>query len=807
MRADTVPDDLRSIATTILAARNEATLAPILDALNEALARARAAEDLPTIAANLRLLGWALAGSGRGAQAVELLLQSLRGSALLGDVASYGATFDDLVHVFAEVLTPYAHALDYQEDTLARLRILLERWIRFARPTRGDSSALFVGHDEVDAWLRGDLVLDTDAPLDSAAAPEVIQAALIARLRATPAHGAPLPIARVMQSLQLSALEVWILIILYCGQVDPVVRRIYTFAWNDFSQKTPDASFVAGLLFGAPRPIWGLVDALLAPQAPLLYFQLVEVQAAEGNVRRLHLTDSGLRLLQGIEGLSGELCAWCSIAPPQGPVEDAQDTELCRWLRTWRQRRGELVDQRLRVIARGASRGERHRVITHAAAAAGWSVLVADLAAVRHRPQEAVAAALGGLAREARLNDHVVLLEVPAAPQEEVPGQGGQVLAQALAQALPGFDGPVFLSAEPNADRYLPALANVLEIEVPLLPLDQQATLWQDALARLALPALPLSQLQSIAQRFPLDANAIEEACQELTLKHILGGGLTPESALAAAGRKARSALGGIAQRVSTTLGWGDVVLPEETMERIQEIVSFARYRNMVLDDWGFRAKLPYGRALSTLFWGPPGTGKTMMAGLIAHEIGMELFRVDLSQVVSKYIGETEKNLARIFDEATQNNAIILFDEADSLFAKRTKVSSSVDRYANLEVNFLLQRMESFEGVTILTTNFEASIDDAFKRRIRFKVHFPFPEATERAQLWEMMIPRAAATEDAIDFNKLGNAFEISGGLIRNAVLRAAFLAAERDKAIGFKELWEAGTREFKELGGLIRDA
>src|SRR5262249_2127959 len=225
-----------------------------------------------------------------------------------------------------------------------------------------------------------------------------------------------------------------------------------------------------------------------------------------------------------------------------------------------------------------------------------------------------------------------------------------------------------------------------------------------------------------------------------------------------------------------------------------------------VYDKWGFAAKHGVAQGISALFSGPPGTGKTMCAGVIARELDMELFRVDLSRVVSKWIGETEKNLSRVFDEAERSHAVLLFDEADSLFAKRTEVKSSVDRYANLEVNFLLQRMESFSGITILTTNFEDTIDSAFKRRLTFRIRFEKPDAEARSALWEKMFPASAELASDVDFSELGQKFEVSGGNIRNAAIRAAFLATSEGHSIDMDTIKRATLREAREMGLLIAD-
>jgi len=210
---------------------------------------------------------------------------------------------------------------------------------------------------------------------------------------------------------------------------------------------------------------------------------------------------------------------------------------------------------------------------------------------------------------------------------------------------------------------------------------------------------------------------------------------------------------------------------------------------------------------MPVLFSGPPGTGKTMAAGLIAAELGLDLYQIDLSRIVSKYIGETEKQLAQVFDAAEAGHAILLFDEADSLFAKRTEVKSSNDRYANLEVNYLLQRMESFSGITILTTNFDASIDDAFRRRLAFRIAFPLPDVDERARLWERIIPEGVPLAYDVDFEALADRFEMSGGYIRNAALRAAYLAANDRTPITMRHLTHAASLEYAAMGKLIATA
>ncbi|HEV7554679.1 MAG TPA: ATP-binding protein [Kofleriaceae bacterium] len=324
-----------------------------------------------------------------------------------------------------------------------------------------------------------------------------------------------------------------------------------------------------------------------------------------------------------------------------------------------------------------------------------------------------------------------------------------------------------------------------------------QVAVWQGELGDHA--------FESVVARYPLPIGDIAAAAAAVRATCALDTRTPSIDDIAAAARaRVCHRLGEVAGVVDTTLAWEDVVLRPEVETRVREIIGAFRFRDRVMEQWGFADKLPYGRALSALFSGAPGTGKTMVATLIGKELGLEVFRVDLSKVVSKYIGETERNLDRVFAEASRCRAMLLFDEADSLFAKRTEVKSSNDRYANLEVNFLLQRLEAHDGVVILTTNAATAIDPAFARRLRYRVEFPTPDHAERALLWRAMIPRSAPMAGDVDFAALGKHYKLSGGHIKNAVVRAAYLAASSGAlALDHDTLVRAARLEWAELGNL----
>ena len=268
-----------------------------------------------------------------------------------------------------------------------------------------------------------------------------------------------------------------------------------------------------------------------------------------------------------------------------------------------------------------------------------------------------------------------------------------------------------------------------------------------------------------------------------------------------AARAQAREPLGQLARIDRSRFGWNDLVLPPTVLVRLKELGSAIRLRHVVYNDWGFGVRFSGGRGVKAMFAGPSGTGKTMAAGVIAAEVGLDLIKVDLSGLVSKYIGDTEKNLDRVFAGARSGNALLFFDEADAIFGKRSEVKDAHDRYANIEVAYLLQKIEDHDGVVILATNLRRNIDEAFSRRLHYVVDFPAPDVGLRERLWHGMFPPDAPVADDVDFPFLARQFELAGGDIRNVVLDAAFLAADGQGVIAMKHLVRALARQMAKQG------
>jgi SpoVK/Ycf46/Vps4 family AAA+-type ATPase len=310
------------------------------------------------------------------------------------------------------------------------------------------------------------------------------------------------------------------------------------------------------------------------------------------------------------------------------------------------------------------------------------------------------------------------------------------------------------------------------------------------------------SEIRRLVNQFDLDVHSIRSVVTTDSLRSALATSDKKKifSALwSSAVKVARPRMGELSQRVIPRATVDDIVLPERNRLLLKSIIVSVKHRYRVYDEWGF-GTVSNDRGLGTtaVFSGPSGTGKTMAAEVIAHELGIDLFKIDLSMVVNKYIGETEKNLKRVFDAAESGGAVLLFDEADALFGKRSEVKDSHDRYANIEVGYLLQRMESYRGLAILTTNMKNSLDSAFLRRIRFMVNFAMPDEKSRQEIWKRVFPKPVPTKD-LDFGLLSK-LEIAGGHIRNIALGAAFLAAEEGVPVNMKHLHRAVQQEYDKM-------
>lgn len=368
-------------------------------------------------------------------------------------------------------------------------------------------------------------------------------------------------------------------------------------------------------------------------------------------------------------------------------------------------------------------------------------------------------------------------------------------LLQEILDMEPAGDQVLFLSQLPIRFRF-----QSLAVDIELTPPTEGERI---RLFRAFLSGLELGDgltEEELAAKFRFWPRQIEQACRQAAGLARLDGRsrISSREMHQCCYRQAVHKLGELASQVRPAFTWDDVVMPEDQKKLLQHAVGHIKFQHKVYTQWGFDRKIAYGRGLSILFAGAPGTGKTMCAQVIANELNMEMYKINISQIVSKYIGETEKNLQAVFTEAKRSNCVLFFDECDALFGKRSEVKDAHDRNANVEVAYLLQQIEEYDGVCILATNLIGNIDEAFMRRITYVIRFPFPNPAMREEIYRRTMPEEAPVSDDVDWAFLAEKFELSGGHIKNIVLSAAFLAALEDQSIGMSHLLRAAVGEMK---------
>lgn len=429
----------------------------------------------------------------------------------------------------------------------------------------------------------------------------------------------------------------------------------------------------------------------------------------------------------------------------------------------------------------------RRTLVKHAAKMCGENILflpAAEIAAAQSAaagfPQERSARLFRGAAAIC-ITDFGQLLE------EDCRAKLAELSAE-LSDSGRQFGPHIFITTEQRWQSGIPGEGTILlTLELPETDEDQRLILWEHFLKGITLTG-EISPAEMAAKfRFNIGQirGAVDRACE---LAAASGGGISPELLHECCYAQVVVGLNTLASPIKPAYSWEDLVLPESEIRLLKSACMHVRYRHKVYTEWGFSKKAAYGRGLSVLFSGPPGTGKTMAAQVITNQLHMQLFKVQLSQVVSKYIGETEKNLRRVFTEAKNANCVLFFDETDALFGKRSEVKDSHDRHANIETAYLLQQMEEYDGVVLMATNLLQNIDEAFMRRISFVISFPFPDVPTRKLLWRKMLD-ARAPLDEIDWDFLAGNFKMAGGNIKNCIIHAAFLAASEDKPIGMRHL------------------
>jgi hypothetical protein len=546
---------------------------------------------------------------------------------------------------------------------------------------------------------------------------------------------------------------------------------------------------------GAGHPTFGLALAVLdqphwsalVPASPLRRWRLVELDdRAPVTAAPLRIAERVLHHLTGIDYLDEELDSLIVPLTEEQPLAPSQAASA--------KRIAGLVSESGRPLVQICGRAPGAAEAVAAAAARLTGRPLYTLASTSIPPEASARCSIGRLwEREAALTDALLLVDYR--------DLDGPDPARAVAPFLDRLDAPVLVACRDP----LPGLARpASRVDAVKPPSNEQREVWRAALGPARI--VPDGFVDKLISQFDLDVRGILAAAAEglAGLDGDPGAAEVTARVWEACRATTRPRMEDLAQRIVPVASWEDLVLPDRQIETLREIAAHVRWRVVVYERWGFAAKSSRGLGIAALFCGPTGTGKTMAAEVLAGELGLDLYRIDLSSVVSKYIGETEKNLRRLFDAAEGTSAILLFDEADAVFGKRTEVKDSHDRYANIEVSYLLQRMEAYRGLAILTTNLRDAIDLAFLRRIRFVIQFPFPDLDQRREIWRRVFP-AATPVQGLDVDRLA-VLGLAGGSIRNIGLNAAFLAADAGLCVQMEHVERAVRSEYAKLEQPLSD-
>ncbi len=653
-------------------------------------------------------------------------------------------------------------------------------------------------HEQEVAALAGNRVLAAEDQREStkASLQEAIDFAN-ARENALRDSGACLPMLELVAEFGLSATAVEVLLAVVAPFLRGPIARLYGILINDNMRPLCDRYLIETLLCtddSSHRR--DAIAAELTEDAPLVRHGLIQVTEAVDELYLFSPIKPDPAVVARLRGQSASGTGATAVTQLRYSGRDLPDLALDPKIKrelVLALARAPADGSGARIVVRGRNGCGRRSLLAAVAARAGKSLAVILAERLPQQP------GLAGNALVAELRRAVIRGAVPCICGIERIESTQKELLQQIQLAVRTHPGPLFVRT--NADCFLPLDPGYHEFKIEPLTESQRSDYWQEVLSR---HGLPTTGVQVLASRYRIGPGIIEEVIRSVTSRPMEEQTKEPVALFDATIRQhIDTRMSKVATHITRLPKWEQVALPEDVLDSLREFVGRIKHRRTVYESWGFDSKMSTSRGLTALFYGPPGTGKSMVAGLIARELGLDLYRIDLARIMSKWIGETEKNLAEVFDAAEEGQCIILFDEADSLFSKRTEVKSSVDRYANLEVNYLLQRLDTFEGIAILTTNLEGSVDNAFKRRLSLRLMFPFPDEETRLRLWKAHLPTEAPTAGKFNLAELAKQYPMSGGYIRNSCLRAAFLAAQENKPLSHDHLSRAIQLEYREMGKL----
>jgi SpoVK/Ycf46/Vps4 family AAA+-type ATPase len=711
---------------------------------------------------------------------------------------------------------PYGSNYDHLQDELRWLDALIGLRVRTldlqnkTAPETQVSRTVYITPAEVWSLLNRNEASGEDHSATAAIREELtrIRVEIDGRISRSIKEGVLLTLPQLGHLFVLSSFEQAALVICLAPELRRKYERLYAYLQDDITRKKPSVDLVLSLLCEMESDRWNARE-ILSEHAPLMHAGMLQKaddpqspSGASGLSQFLKLDPRILGFLLGKNYLDPRLIGIATLhrpSPIDGFTEGTIAAKLLQFIKSHFTDETSGVKKLVLYLHGPHGVGKKNLGLT-ACRQLGRPMLSVDMELLLAHGAQAEAL-LKPICRESVLLQAALYLDNASSLLKEE----NRPILKVLSKVAAEYGWLVFLAGNkpwvPD-EVFKECLFHSIGLSVPDVPMRQ--AVWESCLKGQVTETT--SWAAQLARRFRLTPGQIMDAVGFAAKECAIRFG-RKEVALAALYEACRhqssQKLSELVAKVEPRYGWDDLVLPDDKVAHLREICNQVKHRYRVFGEWGFDKKLSHGKGLSALFFGGPGTGKTMAAQVIAGELQLDLYKIDLSGVISKYIGETEKNLAKIFQEAETSNAILFFDEADALFAKRTEVSDAHDRYANIETSYLLQKVEEYEGVVILATNLRENMDDAFLRRIRFIVEFPFPDEACRLRLWRTHIPKEAPVRESIDYEYLSRELKIAGGSIKNIVVNSAFLAAEDGGVIGMEHLLSGAKREFEKIGKL----
>ncbi len=713
----------------------------------------------------------------------------------------------------------YTGGRDHLQDELKWLDLRLQLLLTGRRPQREESPleqlrGLVMSEKEAERLLAASPAGNRGDPAAAGLSERLrrLEDTLRSRRSLSSAAGIVLPLAYLAEAFELTPFEEKCVVVCLAVEMDHKYAKLYAFLQDDLTCKRPTVDLVMNLLCDTPAERLEARHYFNPLGILNRYFFNKDDRPAPGQsllARELKLDERVIDFLLDSGETDAVIGVFTRIVYPDGELPALiLDQDISEKISNYvnsgyaggdRKNRSTVFN----LYGPGGS-GKKLQVM-HCCQHFNQTLLIVDLGLAISAPRP-FGELMERVGREAVLQRAVICYDNFQVLLDEDPASRNRL--RELFDAVKIFAGIFFLLAERHwkPDGYIMREHIFIGIEFNIPPDFQRKRIWEHLAGGYEF-AGPVDW-GAMAAKFRFTPGQIQNAL--ITAENMTGwntpapGFIGSSDLYRACYVQAHHKLEHKATRVKPKYTWPDVILPAAQKEQLKNACNQMKFRHIVYGEWGFERKLPYGKGLSMLFSGPPGTGKTMSAQVVAGELQLELYKINLAQMVSKYIGETEKNLQQVFQEAQQSNAILFFDETDALFGKRSEVKDSHDRYANIETAYLLQKMEEYEGVTILATNLIQNIDDAFMRRINFVIEFPSPDAVSREKIWRSIFPGEAPLAEGIDYEFIARKFEVSGGNIKNIAVSAAFLAAEEAEPISMKHIIRAASYELQKTGKIL---